>query len=107
VDMVSEVLGVPGDEIVATRNLQDYGLDSIGGRRLMRALEHRFAIALTGREMLAHTTIDALAALVARRVAALAAAPATKNGTDYLGEFRNGALEIDEMKRLIAQGLIR
>ncbi|MDO6526357.1 amino acid adenylation domain-containing protein [Motilimonas sp. 1_MG-2023] len=56
-----DVLDIAPEQIVVNRELQNYGVDSIIGLRLMRQLEKDFDVIVLHREMLDHTTVASLA----------------------------------------------
>ncbi len=100
---LAEELNLPADQLAPARELQHYGVDSLASRRLMRDLAERFDVALAGRDMLEHRTLDALTGLVQARVRAALAKTAPH---DFLHDFRTGVLDLDGVKKLISQGLI-
>jgi polyketide synthase PksM len=57
-------LGVPRAQLSLTRALRDYGMDSLCGRQLIRNLEERFAIRVSGREAALLQTASDWVALV-------------------------------------------
>ena len=67
---LSRELGLKPEQINIKKTYQEYGMDSILGRKFMRSVEEKFHIKLTGREMLEHQSIQALITYVARKVAA-------------------------------------
>lgn len=48
-------------DIEPTRNLREYGLESVNGMALMRSIEQTFGVQLEGRALLEHPSIEALA----------------------------------------------
>jgi len=101
---LGKALDIPEDQIQARASLEEYGVDSLTGRRLLRGLEETFAIVLTGREMLDNRCVEALTELVLMRKEACGN-PGGNPG-DYLQDFRKGLLGVEDMKRLISQGVI-
>jgi hypothetical protein len=109
-------------------DLQDYGMDSIMGRRLVRALEQTFGISVTNRDLLEHRSVAAVAELLAERARVGnedANAPdgnPTPDGagidagivhehsgvvdatSEYLDQFRKGLLGLDDVRKLIIRG---
>ncbi|KAA6474297.1 SDR family NAD(P)-dependent oxidoreductase [Bacillus swezeyi] len=65
VQFLERELSLSRHQISFKRNFQEYGMDSILGRKLMRHLEKTIRIKLTGREILEFQTVQALSAHVA------------------------------------------
>ncbi|MBA3774588.1 MAG: amino acid adenylation domain-containing protein, partial [Ramlibacter sp.] len=59
--LLSRALEIPAAQLKIDKDLGEYGLDSILGMRLARSLEQTFRLKLTGRMLLEHRTIAALA----------------------------------------------
>ena len=66
--ILSDVLEIPSELIRSSAPMRDYGMGSLPGTKLLRQLEAVFNVRVTGRELLKHTTIDALAGLVVKRL---------------------------------------
>jgi acyl transferase domain-containing protein len=107
---VANALRMADADITPDRDLRDYGLDSITGRRLLRALTERFQVTITGREFIEHPTVGELADLVTGRCAPV---PTTASGnaasedtitSEYLDRFRAGLMDLDDVKKLITRG---
>jgi polyketide synthase PksM len=116
-DFVAGALRIPAGSIRADRDLRDYGLDSVTGRRLLRGVTERFGVTLSGRELLEHQTIDQLAGVLARREASqgngagpCAAGPAPGAAdeeqvtSEYLQRFREGLMDLNDVKKMINRG---
>ena len=116
VEFISNTLSVPTDQISCTRNLQAFGVDSIVGIHLLRALRERFGVELSARALFEQPTIRALARVVASHVAAdpgaaldhrdespASEAPQTA-ALRALEQFKRGLLDMNDIKRLIVEG---
>ncbi|TCS93646.1 SDR family NAD(P)-dependent oxidoreductase [Hazenella coriacea] len=68
VQFLSKELNLAPEQMNVKRKLQDYGLDSIVGRKLYRHLEEYLDVEITGRETLEYRTIQALATYLAFKV---------------------------------------
>ncbi|WP_316234768.1 non-ribosomal peptide synthetase [Bradyrhizobium sp. SZCCHNR1020] len=66
--ILSDVLEIPSELIRSSAPMRDYGMGSLLGMKLLRQLEAAFNVRVTGRELLKHATIDALAGLVVKRL---------------------------------------
>ncbi|WP_255298559.1 SDR family NAD(P)-dependent oxidoreductase [Brevibacillus dissolubilis] len=77
IPFLSEELSLAPSQINVKKKLQDYGMDSILGRKLVRHLEECLHTKITGREMLEYRTVHALATHLAEKVdaAIIATAP--------------------------------
>src|SRR4030095_17053476 len=64
---LSDELSLSGDQITGDVAFSDYGVDSIMSRRLMRGINDEFGIAVSGRDLIEHGTVGALAAALASR----------------------------------------
>ncbi|TAL55533.1 MAG: hypothetical protein EPN89_00360, partial [Methylovulum sp.] len=65
--ILSQILGTAPDTIRTNKNIRDYGADSIVAMHLMRDIEERFAVKLSGRELLEYSTVDSLAGHIASK----------------------------------------
>jgi polyketide synthase PksN len=120
-------LGVEATSLNVRKDLREYGVDSLLGRRLLRALEERFAVRMSGRGLVENGTVTGLAKLVADAGAEesdAGASPGSPEAAPYirvdveespsalgptaglLEKFRAGSIEYGEMEALIAQGSI-
>jgi 3-oxoacyl-(acyl-carrier-protein) synthase/acyl carrier protein len=126
VQFLSQDLRLSQDQIKVNKNLQDYGVDSIIIMRLMRDLEIRFKIKVTGREMLEHQTINAISNHLALKLEALSnqdivedtvlqtksqpkdllESPVAEPEMDTLEKFKQGALTLEEIESLLDKGVI-
>ncbi|GER89945.1 polyketide synthase PksM [Dictyobacter vulcani] len=68
VQFFSQELGLLPEQINLKKKYQEYGMDSILGRKLMRLVEETFHIKITGRDMLEHQTIQSLVTYLASKV---------------------------------------
>jgi acyl carrier protein len=110
--------GLAPDQINSRKRLQSYGLDSITCAKLIRGLETRFQIRLTGRELLEHSTIESLVTFLAGKVEEMnsytrPAQPApddiTQARADYmdarvieaLDQLERGMLDLEAVQRIV------
>jgi acyl transferase domain-containing protein/enoyl-[acyl-carrier-protein] reductase (NADH)/aryl carrier-like protein len=128
-EFLSNELGIQPGQLNPNRNLRDYGVDSLMGRRLLRGLEETFSIAISGKQMLASASIEGLLTLIAQLdngaigagrsggtvaarlgpnliKSATSAAHAGNHARLLLECFKEGAIEYDDMRMLIRQGSV-
>ncbi|BBB93455.1 MAG TPA: beta-ketoacyl synthase N-terminal-like domain-containing protein [Methylomusa anaerophila] len=126
VQFLSRELRLPRDQIKVNKNLQNYGVDSIVGMKLMRDFETRFNIKITGREMLEHQTIKSLSAHLALKLEGLNSQdiqdivagdsltaksqpgelPVNDPEIEALEKFKQGELTLEEIESLLDKGVI-
>ncbi|MBN3884378.1 MAG: amino acid adenylation domain-containing protein, partial [Nostoc sp. JL34] len=63
-----EFLDLPPDRIDENKHLQDYGIDSLAGMRVIRSLSETFDIEVLGRDLLQHPTIRSLSKHLSQRI---------------------------------------
>lgn len=99
--IVSDVLQIRSELIRSGAPMRDYGMGSLLGMKLLRQLEAVFNVRVTGRELLKHATIDALAGLVVKRLNVSATtdvvADFTRSPDDAVGKSSSGALSEGQM----------
>ncbi|PAY12901.1 SDR family NAD(P)-dependent oxidoreductase [Bacillus sp. 7705b] len=102
VQFLERELSLSRHQISFKRNVQEYGMDSILGRKLMRHLEKTIQIKLTGRELLEFQTIQALSAYVALK------AEGKNRSAEALPQNQTNSLYTDEqiigLMQEVAQG---
>jgi polyketide synthase PksM len=123
-----EQLDVDRAELNVKRDLREYGVDSLIGRRLLRDLEEEFSVVISGRHLLEHGTIAGLAALTEQRRRSSGrespqgkenanSSPIRTNATlstggdgygqvSLLEEYERGSIDHQSMLRLIDQGSV-
>jgi acyl carrier protein len=115
VRFMSKELHLGKEEICLDRDAQEYGANSIVIMKLARHLEKSFGIALTGREMMEHSTIKALSQYLGRKTdtdlpdtASNVGAVITTDtdGVTALEQFRQGVLSLEELERMLDKGEI-
>jgi len=123
VQFLSQELQLSPNQIKVNKNLQDYGVDSIIYRKLMRDFAVRFKIKITGREMLEHQTINAISSHLALKLEALnnqdiavgsvlqskyqpMELPVDEPEIEALEKFKQGALTLEEIESLLDKGVI-
>ena len=65
--VLASALNIARHQIDVRRPMRDHGVDSVVALRLMRELSSEFGIELSGRDLLTHDTVDALARHVVER----------------------------------------
>jgi phthiocerol/phenolphthiocerol synthesis type-I polyketide synthase A len=111
---LSQSLRIPPAEIHPARSFDAYGFDSIIAMRLLRAIERRLGVRVTGRALLQHRTIDALAIhlemLLGDGNVIAESDPAGEEASDLaiqlLERYKLGQLSREDLEALIDQGAI-
>jgi len=120
ITVLSSMLNLPPGEINVMRPMRDYGLESMTGLRLIRDLAAEFGVALRGRDVLSHDTVDALASHLLVRLREVqpggqAAAIASMDEQDKpsemaevivlhsLEQFSNGLLSVEQMQDILKE----
>ncbi len=67
--MLAETLRLPPEKLKHDKHLHEYGIDSLKGTDLIRALEKTFGCRIFGRDLLAHPSMNDLAAFIAAQTA--------------------------------------
>jgi acyl transferase domain-containing protein len=126
VHFLSQELHLSPNQIKVNKNLQDYGVDSIIYMKLMRDVEVRFNVKISGREMLAHQTIHAMSAHVTSKLEASNNQDITQETllqinsqpkellspsiddpeVEALEKFKQGALTLEEIESMLDKGVI-
>ena len=68
--LVSQLTKIPVADVKANKTFYDYGLDSLTGRQLLRQLEERFTVKLSGEKLLQYNSINALSDYLTPLIAA-------------------------------------
>jgi amino acid adenylation domain-containing protein len=58
--VLSESLGIPGNDISISKSLQDYGVDSMFSSQLRRGFEQVFGVKISARDLFTYATLAAL-----------------------------------------------
>jgi polyketide synthase PksN len=122
---LARALHLSPEQITPHQNFHDFGVDSIVALTLLRSLEERFHLKISGRDLLQHHSVASLAARLAARLECSSAdgtnrlnTPSacwpeavdrgniTNHAAEVLERFRDGLLELDELEELIEQGAI-
>jgi acyl transferase domain-containing protein len=122
VQFLARELGIASEQLNEHRELREYGVDSLIGRRLLRGLAELYSINVTGRQLQQNSTIAALHALVAQcqeRVGSdgahnqdvdlktdVSAARAMPLQSQLMKCFLEGIVDYQEMEALIEQGSV-
>jgi 3-oxoacyl-(acyl-carrier-protein) synthase/acyl carrier protein len=123
VSFLSQRLNLPEEKLQHNKNLQIYGVDSIVGIQLARALQKRFSIALSGRALFQYPTIDAIAVHLAAKSHACYTAdsiPSNNESASHrrspgaapetmeqaLERYKQGLLGRKELENLIQTGIV-
>jgi len=126
--VLSKSLGIACEQIDPKRDIQDYGVDSVIGKQLMRELEEVFGVAITNREMLGLRTVEALSRHleakchvrpsdfkggieghggdVAQGVREQNPPHAISFGIQMLEQFRQGTVSIEDIESLIEEDVL-
>jgi 3-oxoacyl-(acyl-carrier-protein) synthase/acyl carrier protein len=123
VDFLSQRLNLPEEKLQHNKNLQIYGVDSIVGIQLARALQKRFSIALPGRVLFQYPTIDAIAEHLAAKSHACYTADSIPSNNESVSDrrwpgaapetmeqalerYKQGLLGRKELENLIQTGIV-
>jgi hypothetical protein len=110
--------GLTPGQIKPAKGLHSYGVDSIISARLMRGLETYFQVRVTGRELLAHGSIESLVGYLAGKAEAMGGSTPTTHPAsvkaiearaaymdaqviEALEQLERGALDLDAVQRII------
>src|SRR3546814_12461904 len=77
---LNRLIGIPVDQVSATRSFQELGVDSLFLLRLLRDFEQVFQVKLSARDVFTCPTLGSLAELAASRCTA----PESKKKSEYL-----------------------
>uniref|UniRef100_UPI002916EBA1 beta-ketoacyl synthase N-terminal-like domain-containing protein n=1 Tax=Bradyrhizobium sp. SZCCHNRI2049 TaxID=3057287 RepID=UPI002916EBA1 len=113
---ISQMLDIPYRAINPNVDLRKYGLDSIGRMKLRRDIEDTFGIALSGRDILVHGTVQALSAHIVKTLAEVQGRSAEIRQRDQLTteerslnalvQFKHGTISEDLLLQIIDNGVV-
>ncbi|MGS0763566.1 SDR family NAD(P)-dependent oxidoreductase [Syntrophomonas curvata] len=122
VQFLSKELDMDPTQIKLNKNIRDYGIHSIVIMKIIRKFEKDFRIKITGREMLENPSVNSLSAYIAAKIGALNKPQiaqfdkTTRNDQKYrrvnepeseaLQKFKQGELTLEEIERLLDEGVI-
>jgi acyl transferase domain-containing protein len=121
VTLLSSMLNVAPDHFNVRRPMREYGLESVGGLRLMRDLAAEFGVELRGRDIVSHDTVDALTRHLVQmieRQGERGDSTAAESASDELmnrrvtadvivlhslEQFRNGLLSVEQIQDILKE----
>lgn len=120
INYISQELNLATDKMKINQNIGDYGVNSITITKMLRDIENRFGIKISGREMLELKTIGSIATYLTKKIALsdhtqhiqnqterlkIKTSTSTENiddlETEILEKLRNGIITLEEAKELI------
>ncbi|MET0333045.1 MAG: SDR family NAD(P)-dependent oxidoreductase, partial [Rhizobacter sp.] len=117
-EVLADILRIDVASLDTDKPLQQYGLDSVLGVRLIRAIERRLGMSVSARELAEQPSFEELAARLApvekREAIPATDAPApagvsaayAKSPADMLEKFKHGLLDLEQVERLIDEGML-
>ncbi|HWU86912.1 MAG TPA: acyl carrier protein, partial [Kofleriaceae bacterium] len=109
VQFLTDELGIAPARVHSNRKLRELGVDSLMGRRLVRSLEEKFSVHISGMQLLDHPTIGALSALATRMLPSngtVMSPSIPKPEAPSTERLLDAALDAERMIALIEQGSI-
>jgi len=126
VQFLARELGVTSNQLNSHQNFRDYGVDSLLGRRLLRALEENLAVSVTGKQLLENHDIASLSKLVSQLVKVFVESHPIADGVTVpadnhemivptsvlnsqsllMAAFLDGSIDAGKMNALIEQGSV-
>jgi acyl transferase domain-containing protein len=100
---LQQALDLMADGFDGSRTFRDYGVDSVIGVSLVRALNRRFELDLSGRVLLEHPNIDALTRHLETLVPRVGSTERPKEAQmrSALRDFRSGALSRAQVRAML------
>ncbi|MWV45524.1 SDR family NAD(P)-dependent oxidoreductase [Paenibacillus sp. HJL G12] len=101
VGFFSEKLEMAEQDINVCRDLQDYGADSILMMKLIREVEQRYDLSISGRELLNYPTIRSISALLAPKLETGQSEYQDLKVIEAMEKFVQGVIRLDDLEKRI------
>jgi acyl transferase domain-containing protein len=109
IQFLTSELGIASARVHVNRKLHELGIDSLMGRRLVRSLEEKFSVHISGKQLLDNPTIGALSALATRMLPSngkVISPHGAKPGAPSAERLLDGSMDAERLIALIEQGSI-